>query len=138
MNLPLKLQTEALKIKEYLEEMNKPKDIRNFVKTFEDACDILSIQPDFSNYFSNYSIAAEKLAIIYRVLNEGWKPNWSDLNQRKYYIWFKMSPYGFDVTRYGTWTTTSATGSRLFGKTDTITEYAGRQFADIHKDFMEI
>ena len=118
--------------------MNKPKDIRNFVKTFEDACEILNIQPDFSNYSSEHVVDYEKITIIFKVLNEGWKPDWKNLSERKYYPWFKMSPFGFAVTNFDYWAAYSPTGSRLCGKTDTIAEYAGRQFESIYKNFMEI
>ena len=135
MNLPEILEKEALKIKEFLQEMNKPKDITNFVKTFEEACDILNIQPDFSNYEFESSIAHSKLIIIFKVLNEGWKSDWNNKNQRKYYPRFNMSPFGFVDTFCVTWGTYSFAGSRLCGKTDTIAEYAGRQFVDIYKEF---
>ena len=129
------LEKEAIQTKERLEEINKPKDIRNLVKTFEDACEILGIKPDFSNYRSKGAIAHEKLEIIYKVLNEGWKPDWNNKSQKKYYPYFRMSPFGFDGTFYGRWYTCSDAGSRLCGKTDTIAEYAGRQFVDIYKEF---
>ena len=129
------LVKEAIQTKERLEEMNKPKDIRNLVKTFEDACEILGVCSDLSYLKSPYLIAHEKLVIIFKVLNEGWTPNWSDSNEYKYYPWFKMSPFGFADSAYGAWTTRSLAGSRLCGKTDTIAEYAGRQFVDIYKDF---
>ena len=137
-NIPEQLKTEALQIKELLQEMNKPKNITHIVKSFEDVCIILNINLDYSHYNSKISIATEKLELIYKVLNQGWKPNWSNSNEYKYFPYFKMSPFGFDDAGCGIWVTVSDAGSRLCGKTDTIAEYTGRQFEDLYRDFMEI
>ena len=106
------------------------------VKTFENACEVLGIgEITFNENDAKDEIAYKKLKIIYKALNEGCKPDWSNLAETKYYPYFKMSPFGFADTLCGAWATCSLTGSHLCGKTDTIAEYAGRQFVDIYKDF---
>ena len=126
----------AEQMEEFLQEFKKPSDIRNLVKTFEDVEDILDIKFDFSNYHSENTIAQEKLILIFKILNEGWKPDWKNSSQKKWYPWFKMSPFGFVAAHCADWLANSGAGSRLCGKTDTIAEYAGRQFEYIYKDML--
>lgn len=78
-----------------------PKDIRDKVKTFEDAVAILGNEHPFvlawnsiyqgceDAYDSDIQdvIAYHKLRIIAAALNEGWKPKF-DGEERRYYIWF--------------------------------------------------
>ena len=77
--------------------LNIPKDIKGMVRSFADACDVLDISktlPDFSGlpkpkqkiYLSLY-----KLEIIIEALNEGWKPDFNDSNQNKYYNYFYVN-----------------------------------------------
>ena len=105
------------------------------IKTFEDAC--LYLKLNAVNLTGTVDeIAYKKLKIIINALNEGWTPNWSDSNEYKYYPWFKMSPFGFVAAHCADWLANSGAGSRLCGKTDTIAEYAGRQFEYIYKDML--
>lgn len=85
-------------------ELFKPKDIRERVKTYEDACEVLGIKPgDFGSMrfidadgamkpnsvlkFMPDEIAYFKLKVITKALNEGWKPKF-DGNEVRYYPWF--------------------------------------------------
>lgn len=87
-------------------ELFKPKDIRERVKTYEDACEVLGIEPsDFCGMrfvdvdadgkmksdsvlkFMPDEIAYFKLKVITKALNEGWKPKF-DGNEVRYYPWF--------------------------------------------------
>jgi hypothetical protein len=73
--------------------------ITDRVRTFQDACVALGIKgPDFTvdniNGIEKDFVSIEaytKLIIITRALNEGWKPNWKDSNEGKYYPWFDLS-----------------------------------------------
>ena len=65
----------------------KPKDIRERIKTFGDACYELGDEHELvraynnlivSNCMSNDIIAYAKLSIIAEALNEGWKPTFND------------------------------------------------------------
>jgi hypothetical protein len=81
------------------------------IKTFEGACKALGIDakklPDVSMLPADHQdaiIAHYKLVIIAQALNEGWKPNWSDYNQYKYYPWFDVrSGSGLSYDDYGCW-----------------------------------
>ena len=69
----------------------KPKDIRERVKTFEDACTVLGINPDeWKNkhmMLDKDVLAYLKLRVIAKALNEGWYPKFTE-NERRYYPWF--------------------------------------------------
>lgn len=78
----------------------KPKDIKNRVKTFEDACNVLGEDNPFmeaynaamdgyslDNGYNNDVIAYLKLRIITAALNEGWKPEFTE-GECRYYPWY--------------------------------------------------
>ena len=87
-------------------ELFEPKDIKERVKTYEDACLVLGIEPrDFGSMrmvevdedgdmvddevvkFMPDEIAYFKLKTITRALNEGWKPKF-DGEERRWYPYF--------------------------------------------------
>ena len=114
-------------------------NIMERVKTFEDACDVLGIEPCtlFRSLDSKDEIAYKKIKIIARVLNQGWAPNWSDTNERKWYPWFNAagsSGFGFSASAYDYWF--ALAGSRLCFKSKELAEYAGKQFECIYKSFI--
>lgn len=105
------------------------------IKSFEDACIALNKQPEslLPAGLQPCDIAFIKLRIIAEALNEGWQPNWSDFNERKYYPWFDMeNGFSFYVCVYNY--TVSSVGSRLCFKSSELAEYAGQQFTDLYKD----
>lgn len=65
-------------------------NITDKVKSFEDACQLLGIKttlPEVSMLPVNHQkaiIAHYKLVIIAEAINEGWKPNWDNWDERKY------------------------------------------------------
>ena len=83
------------------EDIFKPKDIRDRIKTFNDAYHELGDKNELvraynnlivSNCMSNDIIAYAKLRIIADALNEGWKPTFDDGENRYYpmvYIYTK-------------------------------------------------
>lgn len=114
------------------------------VKTFYDACKIVGldkVQVGVAGLDddTNSIIAYTKLVIIAKALNEGWQPDWTDSNQRKYVPWFEQkSGFGLSYDGYVRWHTTTAVGSRLCFKTAELAKYAATQFADIYNDFLTI
>ncbi|MCC6867049.1 MAG: hypothetical protein IT280_12915 [Ignavibacteria bacterium] len=122
-----------------------PVDIKERVKSYEDACAVLGLNPkelqvEVSGFGSDTRaiIAHSKLIVIARALNEGWTPNWSDGNEYKYYPWFKYDTagFGFSCTYYGGWNAGTGVGSRLCFKTEALAEYAGKQFIEIYNEFL--
>jgi len=121
--------------------------MNNKIKSFEDACKALGIStnlPEVSALPVNQQKAIKAhymLMIIAEALNEGWKPNWNDWNEYKYYPWFKMgndgaSPgVGFSYVGCGDADAVSDVGSRLCFKTSELAKYAGKQFEELYKDY---
>ena len=77
-------------------DMFHPKDIRDRIKTFDDALHKLGdkheLVKDYKNLIVCYClpkdiIAFAKLRIIAEALNEGWKPTFND-GECRYYPWF--------------------------------------------------
>ena len=114
--------------------------ITDQVKTFEDACSILGtcVATVLSLHDTKDERAYKQLKIIAEALNEGWKPNWNDKSEGKYYPFFDMSSDGFSFVNYGVWGTYTIVGSRLCFKSRELAEYAGKQFASIYKDFLSL
>lgn len=81
------------------EELFKPKDITERIKTFEDACNELGIEHPFVrsyNHWKNYGVynqpdidAYLKLRIIAAALNEGWEPQFTE-DEWRYFPWFYL------------------------------------------------
>jgi hypothetical protein len=66
------------------------------IASYEDACRVLNIQPINEEVFNIFPkedqrsmLAYHKLTVITRALNNGWKPNWDDQNEWKYYPLFR-------------------------------------------------
>ena len=111
------------------------------IKTFEDACNKLNIQPvlpevsmldpkDQEAVIANY-----KLDKINQALNGQWQPNWDNYEERKYYPWFKQSSSGsgFSCFDYSCGNADSDVGSRRVFKSRELAIYAGQQFTDLYK-----
>jgi hypothetical protein len=121
----------------------------NKIKTFEDACKALSIDasklPDVSilpQQHQDAITAHYKLVIIAEALNEGWKPNWNDRSEYKYYPWFevkasKNKPSGSGVSYDGCayWGSYASIGSRLCFKSSELAKYAGKQFKKLYEQY---
>lgn len=87
----LNSEQQTLLVNIFGEDTFKPKDIRDRVKTFEDACTILGIDPDewkrLHDCFDKDVLAYLKLRVITKALNEGWYPKFVK-GERRYYPWF--------------------------------------------------
>lgn len=117
----------------------KTANVTERVKTFGDACNELNINFDESNLkslgFTSDEIALRKLKIITEALNEGWKADWEDENQIKYFPWFSQSASGlvFDVADCYCSSACAGGAYRLCFKTAALAEYAGKTFIDIYE-----
>jgi hypothetical protein len=115
------------------------------IKTFEDACKAINVEPTIIPDFSLFPeldrqamIDHAKLVIIAKAINGDWVPDWKDWNQYKYYPWFEMgspSGGGFSCVDYVRWITYSIVGSRLCFETREQAKYAGKQFEDLYKSY---
>lgn len=111
-------------------------NIKDLVKTFEDACLVLGITASDKHMTGEPdSIAFEKLKTITEALNEGWRADFTNSNQVKYIIWFNSDESGFslyDVFGYGS---SAFASSRLCFRSRDIAEYAAKQFIDLYKTY---
>lgn len=138
----------------------RPADVRERVKSYEDACVELMI-PVITNWedMTMDEIAYIKLKTIVRALNEGWLPDWEDSDQYKYWVWFDMSDLikcdscgvlrsvGNSNTQCGVAAayascdasyTGSVFGSRLALKSSELAIYCGNTFASLWAEYMLI
>lgn len=120
----------------------KPKDIKERIKTFADVLNHFGIDETYFNEqnedLESDEVAYRKVKLIVKALNEGWTPDWSDSDQYKYFPWFNMGSFsgaGFSYFDYDYWRTVSAVGSRLCFKNRDLAKYAGQQFESIYKDY---
>lgn len=119
-------------------KQEEKQEVTERIKTFEDAQretgrpDV----PEFDNMpedLRDYFKAQYKMTVIAEALNDGWKADWSDENQRKWFPWFTMSSGGFvfDATYYDLSYAYAGRTSRLCFKSSELARYAGKQFIDI-------
>lgn len=118
-------------------------NITDRVKSFEDACQVLGIStnvPEVKGLPRKHQkaiIANYKLIVIAEALNEGWKPNWQDSDEYKYYPWFDMSNpagVGYSLTLNAASYTDALLGSRLCLKNRELAIYFGQTFTDLFND----
>ena len=92
------------------------------IKTFEDACkktgtnplylpDLASVEEEFRKPM----IAYYKLLIVYKAISNGWRPDWNNYSQWKYYPWFRVlsSGFGFSDSNYNYDNTNTNVSSHL-------------------------
>lgn len=127
------------------------KDIKDMVKSFEDAMNLLPKNDiDLQDYL-NILYAEERLGIKFNVhlkndkkriiiakaLNEGWIPNWGDALERKWFPYFSFgSGFGFSGSNYDDWDASTAVGSRLCFRSKELSDYFGKQFIDLHESVL--
>lgn len=118
------------------------KEITEVIKSFEDAAKATGrpSTPDFSNVpedLREHFEAHYQLIVIAEALNEGWKPNWDDDGEAKYYPWFWKEEEGvssgfvFYDTDYCFSAAFAGNGLRLCFKTRALAKYAGEHFIKI-------
>ncbi|KAA6348225.1 hypothetical protein EZS27_004293 [termite gut metagenome] len=125
--------------------MNKEVGITDKIKTFEDACKALGLDPENLPIVEHLPekdrrsiIAHYKLTIIIRALNEGWEPNLSDRNEYKYYNWFYVSDSFAYANPLSAKNAVVNIGFRLCFKNATLTKYAYKQFKDLYLEYLFI
>ena len=123
-------------------------DIKDKVKSFEDACKVLDITPSvpvvtgIPEKYQKPLIANYQLMVIAEALNEGWTPDWSNGEWDKWYPWFNMdnssSAGRFSFGGAGGQHSGSRVGSRLCFKSEELADYAGTQFLELYRELFVI
>lgn len=73
-------------------------------------------------------LAEQKLVVIFKAKNEKHIFDWSNKNEYKYFIWFKMDENNFSYVNYYNWNTISAASARLCLKSaDLVKELANNE-----------
>jgi hypothetical protein len=116
------------------------------IKTFEDACEKMNLNPLFLPYVSMIPeglrtpiIIQYKLFIIFQAINDGWEPNWGDWKEMKYYPWFEIkssgSGFAFADSDYDSTGAHSCVGSRLCTNSSEKAIYIAKTF---EKEYIEL
>lgn len=119
--------------------------ITDRIKTYEDACAELGIYSldeaklmDFG--LTKHDIAYQKLATVVKALNEDWTPDVCDSSVYRWYPWFKTngspSSFAFGDSLYDYACADAGSGSRLCLKSNELSDYCGKQFIDLWKQFI--
>lgn len=108
--------------------------ITDRVKTYEDALVVIAIRNPVNSTDTPDEAAYKKLKVIIQALNEGWKPNWDNSDEYKWFPVFDMRN-GFSFYDVDRWSSASYVGSRLCFKSRELAIYAANQFLDIYKAF---
>lgn len=125
-------------------------EITDRVKTYEDACKVLGVEPineqnAKAQGFRSDEIARRKLETIAAALNEGWKPDWNNTDQYKYYPYFYIQEnakgkgsagLSCASTNYAAAYTNAYIGSRLCFYALRLARYAGNQFTDLYEQIL--
>lgn len=116
------------------------------IKSFEDACRHLGIEPklpEVDGLFPNHRkavVAFYKLSTIISALNNGWKPNWDDYSQRKwwnfFYVEFGSASFVFSYSTTSPSFASAHSGSRLCFKNEELAKFAAENFIDLYNDLL--
>lgn len=125
-------------------------EITDRVKTYEDACKVLGVEPineqnAKAQGFRSDEIARRKLETIAAALNEGWKPDWNNTDQYKYYPYFYIQEnakgkgsagLSYAITLIAAAATDANIGSRLCFYASRLARYASNQFTDLYEQIL--
>lgn len=86
-------EDEDANVFDFYTEEQEYTDVCERVKSYADACNVLGIvemdeQAMKASGFRPDEIARRKLETITEALNEGWRPDWNNTDEPKYYPWF--------------------------------------------------
>jgi hypothetical protein len=133
------LEKETAKLKAIIEA---PEDLFSKIKTYKQVCKELGEKELTENDFNflpkdriKKVLAYYKLQQIAALFNLGWKEDWDNRNQLKYYCYFDMAVscggLGVDCDSY------CAHGSSVYFKDKKTAEYCGNTFKSIFMEFIK-
>src|SRR5690554_2140042 len=116
----------------YFEEI--PKNITERIKTIEDAIkelgdqdeEVIELRKMEKAGITSHILYYQQIVVFTKALNDGWKPNFNDWNEYKYFNWFEMGSSSgsvFRIDAYGVRGTASDCGARLSFKSKELAEY---------------
>ena len=123
---------------EFGKQILKVSDYRD-IKTFADACEHLGLDPkkEVSVDDDKHIRAYKMLIIIYKAVNNGWTPDWTNPKEYKYYPWFEVVSSGAGLSySFSVYLSTGTTvGSRLCTDKSEKAEFLGNQFKELYEDY---
>lgn len=146
-------EDEDANVFDFYTEEQEYTDICERVKSYADACVVLGIaeideKAMKASGFRPDEIARRKLEIITEALNEGWRPDWNNTDEPKFYPWFYIRPHegknaegkpscayaglSYASTNNAASTTYTNFGSRLCFHERRTAAYAGDTFRDLY------
>ncbi len=121
------------------------------IKTFEEACEALGYPTELPVFLKPVHkhhkaiIAHYKLVIIVEAVNDGWQPNWADMEERKFELWpdivedkTKPSGFGLSYDGYGVWDTATYVGSRLCFVSREAAKHTFETFKELYEEYLLI
>jgi hypothetical protein len=78
-------------------------------------------------------LLAELIAEAY---NEGWVPDWTNTNEKKWFAWFEGKDGSFSASDYDLWLAGAAVGSRLCFKSEKLLLDAVKKFPNVYKEII--
>jgi hypothetical protein len=118
------------------------------IKTYADACYKLGVsdkEPTLTNVlpeFRKAAVAAYKLMVVFKAINNGWEPNWGDSNEYKYYPWKQLKGASSGVSFSDSYSyysgSLSIVGSRLCTYSSEVSNYIAMQFESLYIDWFLI
>jgi hypothetical protein len=130
-------------IETFGEECFRKKEFTD-LKTFDDLCQACgTTEKEFEDKWKNIpvdsqTVSFQRMKILSDAINQGWKLDHFNIDQYKWFPYFKVSSsgFGFSLSRYCFDFTHSGVGSRLCFETEEKSNHAGRQFTKLFQDFI--
>ena len=114
------------------------------IKSYEAACKALGLKPISDEVFNAFQkedrktmAAYHKLAVITRAINEGWQPDWSNHEERKYepYTYTNSAGLASAATSHAPSYALASVGSRLCFRDYERATFAVATFGELYKDY---
>jgi len=117
------------------------------IKSYEDACKVLNLRKvnKFILFLKEIlrindtidEIAYKKLKVIIRAINQGWKPDFKNTDQKKYYPYFDLSSvFRFGDTYSYYYHSGTLDGVRLCFESQEKAEYMGKTFVKLYEEYL--
>ena len=115
------------------------------IKTFQDVCNVAKanighyILPRTATKNDIRDNAYDKLKLIISVFNQGWEPNYSDDNERKWFPYFTYDKNSgaFVCYYFNSYASNANVGSRLVFKSQELAIFAGELFIEIYNEYLK-
>lgn len=116
------------------------RDICDRIQSLEDVYELVGLdrqeRKQLWDGMRNYPhlIHFHQATLITEAYNQGWKPNWDDSSEYKYYPWWNHSGFRLHVVDYHC--SASGVGSRLVFRESRFVEDAVKKFPDVYKGYL--